>query len=500
MLTRLLKMLAALGTGMGVTLVTQVLLPPAFIRYYGIARYGEWLVLSATVTYLGTLNFGITTYASNELTMMRRRGEHDNYKRLQASTLLLLFCMIGTGITISSLALVVPMGHLLHLTTLGNFEASLVAFFLGLQIVTHMLAGYYNALFMVIEQTHRGTSWYNWRRLAATLVVVPLAMFRCPFSIIAFGQFAVILAVTLWSIVDLRRRMPHLPLGLAGAEWKTAIATLKPSGMFAMIYMQTFMLYQVPLIILQRMLGAETVVVFATSRTIMSTARQLLQTATSAVAPEITFTFGTGDMKKLLAIFHNSEKIVFALIPVANLGVFLFSPLLLHIWLHKPSLYDASVYALMAVISGAISVREHKQFFQFSTNTHENLSYIVFFGNVAMILISIPAIYGFGMQGFLWVWLLSEVFQMLLIYNENRVLFDRDPSISIVPAVKLVGIFALCVPACLALIHFAQGRSLETLSLIGIAGIALLTVQSYYVFGVKDVYALLQKRILHKIA
>ena len=231
----------------------------------------------------------------------------------------------------------------------------------------------------------------------------------------------------------------------------------------------------------------------------MSTARQLLQTATSAVAPEITFTFGMGDMKKLLVIFHNSEKIVFALIPVVNLGVFLFSPLLLYVWLHKPGLYDSSVYALMAVISGAISVREHKQFFQFSTNTHEKLSYIVFFGNLAMILTSIPAIYEFGMQGFLWIWLFSEVFQMLLIYNENRVLFDRDPSISIVPALKLVGIFALCVPLCVALIHFTQGRSFETLSLIGIAGIALLTVQSYYVFGVKDVYALFQKRI-QKIA
>ena len=190
MLTRLLKMLAALGTGMGVTLITQVLLPPAFIRYYGVASYGEWLVLSATVTYLGTLNFGITTYASNELTMMCRRQEREEYKRLQASTLLLLLCMVAAGVVISALALILPMSSLLHLTTISSFEASLVAFFLGLQIATHMVAGYYNALFMVIEQTHRGTSWYNWRRLAATLVVVPLAMLRCPFSVIAFAQLA----------------------------------------------------------------------------------------------------------------------------------------------------------------------------------------------------------------------------------------------------------------------------------------------------------------------
>jgi predicted phage tail protein len=38
MIKRIAKMLAVLGTSMGLNLVVQLLLPPAFLHYYGIKR------------------------------------------------------------------------------------------------------------------------------------------------------------------------------------------------------------------------------------------------------------------------------------------------------------------------------------------------------------------------------------------------------------------------------------------------------------------------------
>src|SRR5580698_815441 len=97
---RILKMLGALGANTGLMLVTQLLLPPAFLHYYGVSSYGEWIVLSGTLSYLATLNFGITTYASNELTMLRKRGELFEYQKLQASTLALLAVMVFIGLLV----------------------------------------------------------------------------------------------------------------------------------------------------------------------------------------------------------------------------------------------------------------------------------------------------------------------------------------------------------------------------------------------------------------
>ncbi len=498
MIQRIIKMLGALGAGVGVTLVTQFLLPPAFLHAYGVSEYGEWLVLSATLSYLNTLNFGITTYATNELTMLRKRGEMDQYRRLQGSTLALLLCVIFIGLAVISLVFLLPLAKLLHLSTITPMDAVLTAFFLGLQAMVNILAAYYNNLFMVIEETHRGLGWSSARRLSGVLISLPLILLRVHFSMIALGQLVAVVLVSLVSIYDLRRRLGGLPLGLQGANWNTAKATLAPSGLFAMIFAQNFLTFQAPVILLQWILGPAVVVLFSISRTILSTARLVLVSITNAISPEITFSFADRDIQKLLKIFHYSEKVVFSVIPIVNLGAFLFSPILLALWLHKPLLFDPSTYALMALISGAMSMREHKQFFQYSTNTHKRLAIIVFFGNLLMVGISIPVTMKFGLHGFMFAWLASEAAQMALIYYENKKLFNNDRSISFIPVLKLAAVMLVSLPVCMAMLHYALPHSLAITGVVAILGMLMLTVESYFVFGLKGVLKELQRRMRNK--
>jgi O-antigen/teichoic acid export membrane protein len=496
MLKRILKMLMAQGANVGVLLATQVLLPPAFLHSFGVARYGEWLVLYATIGYLSNLNFGITTYASNELTMLHQRGETERYRSLQASTLVLILGLVGIGAAISVGVAFLPLPELLNLKSVSRSQAGLTALFLGLQMAAHILGGYYNNLFMVVQEAHRGTMWWNVRRLAGSMTAVLLVLWHCSFAVIACGMFTATLAVAVLTIFDLRIRMKGLPLGFRGASWTMAKSTLKPSGMFAMIYMQTFLVFQMPLIILQRLVGPEVVVLFATSRTVLALARQILSIVTNAIAPEITFSFGSGEMKKLLDIFHYSERVVFALIPVANLGSFLFGPFLVRIWLHRADLFDPWIYAMMALISGVMSMREHKQFFQYSTNVHKRLAYIVFWGNVGMIGISIPLTLRFGIHGFMYTWLASEATQMALLYFENKKLFDFDPSITMFPVLKLALIFGLALPPSWWLVNYLRGHSFIVQASLGLGATGILFFICYWAFGLY----LVQQRIVARLA
>jgi O-antigen/teichoic acid export membrane protein len=483
MLSRILKMLLAQSANVVVILITQALLPPIFLHSYGVAPYGEWLVLSATVAYLANLNFGIATYAANELTILRQRGDDEQYRRLQGSTLALMLFLVGVGLLASAGVSLLPLTRLLHLHSIGRRDAGLTALFLGLQMTVHIIVGYYNNLFMVVQETHRGTMWWNARRLAGTLVAALLALLRCSFAANALGQFAAVLLVALLTIFDLQRRMRGLPLGLQGANWQTARAALKPSGMFGMVFMQTFLLFQVPVLLLQRILGPEVVVLFTISRTVLGTARQMLSILTNAIAPEITFSFGSGDMKKLLDIFHYSERLVFSLIPLFNLGAYLFSPLLLVIWLHKPDLFQQDTYVLMVLISAAMSVREHKVFFQYSTNTHYALAHIIFWGNLAMIATSIPMTIWLRLDGFLYTWLTSEIVLMVLIYRENRKLFANDSSITLAPVLRLIAFIGVALPLCVPVLNYGRRHSLLSVSLIAIGSTAVVFAASWFVFG-----------------
>ena len=495
MIKRILKMLGALGANTCLMLVTQLLLPPAFLHYYGVTLYGEWIVLSGTLSYLSTLNFGITTYASNELTMLCKRGDIEQYRKLQGSTLALLMFMMGIGVVVVTSVFFLPVGKLLHLTAMTPEDVAVTAFFLGLQMLLNIIAGYYSGLFMVVEQSHRGLSWAVARAFAVTIVCFVMTTFRFRFEFLAIGQFIAALIITLVSIVDLKHRLGDLPLGFQGANWHTARGTLKPSGMFAMIFAQQVLMYQVPINILQWLLGPSVVVLFNTSRTVLSAARQVLAQITNAIAPEITFSYANRDMKKMLYIFHQSERIVFAGIPIANLGAFLFAPIIVRFWLHRPELFDLNTYALMALISAAISMRDHKQFFQFSTNMHKRLSIIVFAGNLIMIGLSIPLIRVFGLYGFLCVWLASEVTQMALIYLENRKLFEHHASITFTPVINLVLVMLVSLPVCMGMVHIAVQRSMGLVAAVAVAGGIMLIAESYFVFGLKAIWIELEKKM-----
>ena len=496
MIKRIFRMLGALGTGLGVTLIAQFLLPPAFLHYYGVRRFGDWLVLSGTLSYLYTLSFGITTYASNELTMLHKRGEMKRYHEVQHSTLALLLGMISFGCLLSSTFFLMPLTRMLHLSTISPAEARLTAFFLGLQAMSHILGGYFNDLYLIIEETHRGLLWYNARRLSATIISLPLIALQLQFSTIAIGQLVAVVVVTLLTIFDLKRRMGNLLLGPRGADWKTTKEIAGPSGLFAMIFLQQFLIFQAPVILLEWIAGSAAVVVFSISRTLFSCARQMLQTITTAIAPEITFSFAKEDTSKLLKIFHSSERLVFALTPVANLGTLLISPILLDVWLHKSGMFDPAVYSLMALISGVMCMRDHKQFFQFATNRHKGLSMIVFFGNITMLCVSVPFTIKLGVIGFLVVWLISETSQMVFLYYENKKLFQDDQSLTSIPAIKLIAVMLVALPLCAGLLRYTQNFPVGTLGVISLAGVTAIAIASYFVFDVRDVWNTLWSRRL----
>src|SRR5271165_5191820 len=91
-LRRILKLLLAFVTGQGVSIFTQLLIPPLFLLRFadGKAVYGEWIALSAAVSYLGSLNYGVQTYAANQMTILHNRGELEACRTMQASALRLL--------------------------------------------------------------------------------------------------------------------------------------------------------------------------------------------------------------------------------------------------------------------------------------------------------------------------------------------------------------------------------------------------------------------------
>jgi O-antigen/teichoic acid export membrane protein len=436
---RILKVLAALAASNAIALITQLLLPPVFIHRYGTASYGEWLALSAAVAYLTTLNFGIQTFVNQDLTVRYHRGNLTDYHLRQSTALRLLCGIVLVAAGLAGGVFFFPIERLMKLS-LDHGTTSVALYFLGLQILAAIPFSYLTGTFMVVGRAHRGYNWSNALRLTSTLLTALLAWFRVGFAQLAMAQFALYPLAIALVLVDLRRTAPQIYPSLRYWDGTAIKEILKPSGHFALIFSCTFLAFQLPVLILQRLLGPVSVVAFTVMRTIFSMARQALAAPSQSMGPEITRLYGRGDWQNLLRLYTYSERMIFALIPMVNLGVLLASPMLLTIWLHKPGLFSAWPFLLCAAVSTVMSAKEHKYQFQSATNTHEQLAWAIFSSYIVMGALSVPAVARFGLNGFLLVWLLIELFQFVFIVRLNIRLFAHTGSHELRYLLRLTGL------------------------------------------------------------
>ena len=132
-LRRIGKLFAAQNAGQLVTIVSQLLLPPAFLHSYGVSLYGQWLALSAAVAYLTTFNYGLQTFTNMQMTIHYNRGEVQETREVQSAGLrILLVAFVIFGVALSVIFFI-PLNSLLHLT-IPQRQAQWTLYILGCQV------------------------------------------------------------------------------------------------------------------------------------------------------------------------------------------------------------------------------------------------------------------------------------------------------------------------------------------------------------------------------
>lgn len=438
-LTRIVKLLAALFTSNVVNLITKLLLPPIFLYRYGITPYGEWLALSGAVAYLSTLNFGIQTYVTQDLTVRYQRHDLEHYHLRQSTSLRVLLGILGTAGIACLIFFALPIESWLHLT-ISHIATAETLYLLGWQVLLSVLFGYFTGMFIVISRAHIGVLWTNGLRLGMVLATSAGAWVRLSFPILAGLQAAVYALGIVLVLLHIRWVAPEIFPRITLWDRSAVKSILKPSSYFGLISMSTFLSYEVPVLILKREVGPFAVVAFTVMRTIFSMCRQFLNAISQAMSAEITRLFGRGEWRELTAVYTYSERLIFSLIPMVNLGVLVVSPVLLTVWLHKPALFAVFSYVLMAAISMTLSAKEHKFQFQFSTNTHEELARIMFSSYIALAVLSVPMVRWQGMNGFLYTWLAVELYQFVRIVRLNQILFAHTGEHTLKYIYRLAGL------------------------------------------------------------
>lgn len=492
-LRRLLQILLTGFVGQGLTVLTQLLVPPFFLRYYpsGIEMYGEWIILSSAVNYLGTLNYGVQTYASNEMTIRYGGGDVAGARVVQASAFRLLLLFVVIFAAGGLLVFVLPLAHLLPLRHTSASAAALTLYLLILQIGLNMFFSLLTNSYMAVGLLHRGNYISSAQRFLMIVCMAIAIYLRSSFPVLAAIQLLSYLIFFAFALYDLRRIAPALVPSLRAGSWRTVKAILRPSAHFGLIAVAGFLTWQGPVLLIGFVLGPGVVGIFNLIRVVFQMSRQLLSMASSVFAQDITLMVGRKDWPQLRRLYDLSERLVLFLIPIISIGSLLMCPFLFTIWLHKRSLYQPELCILMAIVSAVLGLKEHKTQFQSSSNEHEQLSTFILAGYSIMLLVSIPVMHRFGLTGFILTWLVWEIIQTAGVVRLNKRLFPADYRFDTHLLLRFCGFIAVAFAAVAVPALHEASWSLPTGVAAAIAISATLAIFAYFVFQIDEIRKLL---------
>jgi len=495
-------MLASFLTGQGVSIVSQLLVPPFFLLRYadGVGVYGEWVALSAAATYLSTLNYGIQTYANNQMTINYNRGEVEVAKTLQASALRLLLLVVGVFGVAGASVFLMPVGRWLNLHHASSQAASLTLYLLILQVLLNMLFALFANSYMMIGRMHRGANWLIFQRLAATLAIAACAWFRASFPMLALVQLVSVVVFSALVVIDVQRTAPILVPSLRYGQWRDVGPVLRPSAHFGLLSLSSFLTWQGPVLLIQTFLGSSSVTVFSLARTVFSMGRQALAILSFSIGQEITLLIGQRNWPQLKRLYDLSERLVLLLVPIFSVGVLLLSPFLFAVWLHRRNLYDPSLCFIMAVVSAVMGIKEHKYQFQSSSNEHERLSRFTLGAYAVMLVVAALLMKRYGIFGFMFSWLAAEIAQTIYILRLNVQLFPPDMTISMAPVVRLVAVLVIAFGLAVWPVFASVQWPLP--AVVAAAAVLMLVIStgSYFAFGLDEVRLLLLSKIRQRLS
>ena len=498
-LRRIAKLFAAQNANQLVVILQQLLLPPAFLHIMGTSLYGQWLALSAAISYLSTFNYGLQTYTNMQMTIHYNRGELQETREVQSAGLRILFSAFAGAAVLLLVVFAIPLTSWLKLTV-SPLSAHITLYLLGMQIMASMLFGFFSGSYMVFGEAHRGAHFGNLNQLLGMLTIVGLVLLREPFAVIAAGQLSVTLLLAAYlGLYDLPRRCPDIRPSLRYWRKGALASTLKPSAQYMLLASSQLLSYQVPVLLMQRFLGPEIVVVYSVTRTVYSMSRRLLYLVTNSLQAEITLIYGQQDWPRLHKLYALSERVILLMTPPITFGSMLATPLLLQLWLHKGHIFRPGVCIVLGLTISILSIKEHKYQFQFSSNKVESIAWQTLLAYGLTSLLSIPLMHQFGIQGYLGLALISETLQLFYLLHLNDRLFAGQVKLDHKPVYQMLAIMVACTAIFFWPILHIRSVPYLLQGVMATVSTLLLSAFCYWIFQVDELRSMLWGKLAARV-
>jgi len=337
------------GTGAGAVatvlgIASNLLLLPLYLHHWTVAVYGEWMALYSVVSYLGTLDFGLTTAGVNAATIAYARKDWQVFKRIQGTTWAasIVLAALG-GLIVAALFFFFNVNRLLGLKAISQHDTRLVFGGLSVALLASIPGRQLSSLYVALGEFAKYQWLYNIGVVVVCIATASALTFGAgPVSLAAVnaGTSLFVIAAT-YGLIWWRSHL--LIPRLRDAEWATARSLAAPTGQFGLQVVASALLVQGPIVILSRALGGPAVAIFTTTRTVANVVKGVLTVFRAPLRPEYVAAFAQPTKDKLRGLFRTVMAIDSVIAITLMAGLWSGGVWLIRFWSHGHIAPDAAL-------------------------------------------------------------------------------------------------------------------------------------------------------------
>lgn len=388
------KSLLANFYGIGINLFIQIILVPFFIHFWGVDKYGDWIILTAISSFFGMTDIGLNSVTQNTFSIKLAEGNKKECDSLLINNLILVslvaFVFISCAILYAyNFNLITNLG--LHATELD--EARYVFILLILSIFLGMYSSVPNAIYKANSLNSKCILLDNTARLLEGVILFLGLLLHINMSMIITFYLLPRIFVLIFKYFDTKKIYPF-KFRFDHFDYPILKKTILPSVAFMSFPLGNALIFQGFTLIVNNFFGVGIMILFNSTRTLTNFTKVFVTAINNSVWPEFSISFGKKDFNKMRFLHSNSVLISTILCFSITIFFLLYGNMIFNIWTAGKVKFNTELMTSFLILLFFNNCWNSSNVVILSTNNHS------FFGFLYLITALLALVLGYLLADF----------------------------------------------------------------------------------------------------
>lgn len=367
--------------GVGVQLLNQIILVPFYILFWGNELYSDWIVISALTTIFTMSDVGLNNVIQNRFSIKLSEGNYNECNSLLTDNyILVIITLIFTLLGCTLFVCIYDITEVMSLHLLNRRQASFVFLILIAKVFIGMCSGIENAIYRATHNASISVYMDQIGNLAVALITLICILIKVP---VTFLSVLICLPQLLLCFIKHVHSKKYYRYSLS---WKDVDLTLFknilwPSLSFMAFPIGNTIILQGYTLVVNSFFGADSVVLYNTTRTLCNFIKTFIGALQSAVWPEYSIAYGNKNFDFMRRLHRKILKTSVFLASVIGIGLLLFGPIIFNIWTRGAICFSYSLMSVYVLVLFVESLWTSSSVTLMATNNHTKLGIVYIFSS-----------------------------------------------------------------------------------------------------------------------